>query len=78
MNSLMAIGCTFLIFFLVIIISDIDKPMRSNACVEYHSVTKILELRYRDAVIELDNSTTLVVNQASLKIGDGVCTRYRK
>jgi hypothetical protein len=75
-RALAALGINILIFFVAI--AFVSKHQSRSVCEEYHTVTKISELRYRDAVIELDNSTTLVVSQASLKIGDGVCTRYRK
>lgn len=53
--------------------NDVVDPW---TCAEKSTLTKILELRYRDAVIELKNGKNMTVNQASLKLGDEVCIRY--
>jgi len=52
--------------------NDIFKPM---VCLESAKVKKIIALRYRDAIIELDNGKTQTVNQATLDIGDEVCIK---
>lgn len=54
------------------IYEDVRHPWE---CVEQHKVAKILALRYRDGVIELDNGKQMTVDQATLQPGDYVCTR---
>jgi len=45
-------------------------------CTEKSNVIQILQLRGRDAIIELSNNETKVVNQAFLKPGDEVCVKW--
>lgn len=47
-------------------------------CVETKTVTRILELQYRDAVIELDDGSHTTVNQAWLSPGDSICVKYKQ
>jgi len=53
------------------------KAFETPKCVETATVEKILELQYRDAVIQLSNGKIITVNQATLKPGDSVCIQYR-
>jgi len=47
-------------------------------CLRNETVTKILELRYRDAIILLSDGTQRTVNQATLKIGSQYCAEWSK
>ena len=49
---------------------------RVLVCDESQKVSKILELRYREAVILLENGNEIIVNQASLKPGDNFCVKW--
>jgi hypothetical protein len=45
-------------------------------CVDEVTVKAILELHYRDAIIELTDGRKHTVNQATLKPGDKFCLKY--
>jgi hypothetical protein len=47
-------------------------------CVTSKRVASIAELRYRDAVIVLEDGSNVTVNQAVLKPGDQYCTQWTK
>jgi pyruvate carboxylase len=66
------------IVMLAMIFFIIRDEMNPKVCVEQATVSKILELQYRSALIQLDNGKTIKVDQASLKIGDAFCTRYER
>ena len=54
---------------------DVNHP---RYCVDEHVVKSILELKYRDALIELDNGQHVTVYQASLKPGDTHCLKWER
>jgi len=45
-------------------------------CLNRSKVVKILSLDYRDATIMLDSGKIMSVNQATLKIGDTICSEW--
>lgn len=47
-------------------------------CVGESKVIKILELKYRDAIILLENGMEVEVSQARLKLGDTYCYDYKE
>lgn len=47
-------------------------------CVGESKVVKILELKYRDAIILLENGMEVEVSQARLKLGDTYCYDYKE
>lgn len=47
-------------------------------CVETAIVQEILELQYRDGVIRLSNGDIKTVNQATLKVGSDICTKWSR
>lgn len=66
---------TILSFMTMCIALGYNLPVNDPKCVEVGTVTKILSLNYRDATIETSNGKTIVVNQATLKPGDSICTK---
>lgn len=69
----------FLICFFVAVVTVIvyiDRTTESPKCVDTARVGKIVELKYRDAVVELTDGRRVTVNQATLKPGDQMCVRY--
>jgi len=47
-------------------------------CVGESKVVKILELKYRDAIILLENGMEVEVSQARLKLGDTYCYDHKE
>lgn len=48
-----------------------------NECLEQTKVKEIVALMYRDAKIKLDDGSTMIVNQATLKPGDTICKKWK-
>lgn len=55
----------------------IIPPITARECTETSTVKAIVELKYRDAVIELENGERRTVNQASLRPGDIYCSKWK-
>lgn len=72
-----SIFASFILCVLIaIVVITVLKPVLERECLEERKVKSILELNYRDATIELDDSTIEVVNQATLKPGDSFCLTW--
>ena len=75
----MKLNCTSLVLLVIIALSagllvyDYTSPIR---CQQEQTVKSIKELRGRDAVVQLDDGNARVVNQAYLKPGDAICTKW--
>jgi sensor c-di-GMP phosphodiesterase-like protein len=57
------------------IYQDIAHPYK---CVQTSIVTQILELQYREAMIQLADGRKVVVDQATLKPGDTFCLKRER
>jgi hypothetical protein len=55
-----------------------DNQGQTHYCEEYGTITDILELQYRSAVIEVNGSIKKTVNQATLKTGDKICLNWER
>jgi len=66
------------VFITLVLILARCNPPGNIVCKRSETVTSILELKYRDAVVLLSNDEKLIVNQASLKPGDTVCVEWGK
>lgn len=64
-----------LVTTILYLLPPLTKPF---TCVERSPVKEILELRYRDAIILLGNGQKIDVNQATLKPGDLVCSKWER
>jgi len=49
--------------------------LNNRKCNEYQTVSKILEVKYRDVVVLLSNGDVKSVHQGLFKVGDPVCVR---
>jgi hypothetical protein len=55
-----------------------NEAEHPDVCKHEETVTQILELRYRDAVVLLSDGSKRNVNQATMKPGDKFCTYWSK
>jgi len=55
-------------------LTEFAKP----TCLETSSVAMIKELKYRDAVIVLEDGSEMIVNQATLKVGSEICKSWSR
>ena len=51
------------------------NTLNTHKCHEYQTVSKILEVKYRDVVVLLSNGDVKSVHQGFFKVGDPVCVR---
>ena len=54
------------------------NTLNTHKCHEYQTVSKILEVKYRDANVLLSNGKVITVYQAKLRPGDPICVRWNK
>lgn len=66
-----------LLFVNLMLITISGCDVEPKKCIESSKVVDILELRYREAVIKLENGQTIVVDQATLKQGEMFCLAYK-
>lgn len=61
--------------FISIMIYEKNHPYE---CTRSSVVTEILELRYREAIVQLADGERVQLNQATLKVGDSYCTNWKR